>query len=67
MTLPILEASLIEQLQNVYTKHEAHEWIVSPQYLLGGKTPREMIDAGMCEEVILLVNQISGADENING
>lgn len=67
MTLPILEASLIEQLQNVYTKHEAYKWITSPQHLLGGKTPREMIDAGMCEEVILLVNQISGADENSNG
>lgn len=54
----ILDLYIVNQLRHVYSPEEAREWIASPQPLLDGAVPRDLIDAGRHEEVLRLVAQI---------
>jgi len=52
---------IIDQLSEFYEPNEARQWIYSPQKLLGGDSPAELIQDGRIDDVRRLVNQIRDA------
>lgn len=54
-------AFIVDQLADFYEPNEARQWIFSPQKLLGGVSPAELIREGRIDEVRRLVNQLSDA------
>jgi transcriptional regulator with XRE-family HTH domain len=52
---------IIDQLADFYEPREARQWIFSPQRLLGGVSPAELIREGRIEEVRRLVDQLRDA------
>ena len=51
---------IIERLREFYTDPEdARLWLFSPQKLLGGRKPADLIEAGQIEEVLTLINELS--------
>jgi uncharacterized protein (DUF2384 family) len=49
---------IVDQLSDFYEPSEARQWIFSPQKLLGGISPAELIQEGRIGEVRRLVNQL---------
>ena len=49
---------IIDQLSDFYEPQEARLWLFSPQKLLNGQTPAELIQQGRAREVLTLVNQL---------
>ena len=49
---------IVDQLSDFYEPNEARQWIFSPQKLLGGSSPAELIREGRIDEVRRLVNQL---------
>jgi transcriptional regulator with XRE-family HTH domain len=49
---------IVDQLADFYEPNEARLWIFSPQKLLGGESPAELIRAGRIDEVMRLVGQL---------
>ena len=49
---------IVDQLSDFYGPTEARQWLFSPQKLLRGRTPAELIREGKIEEVRRLVNQL---------
>src|SRR6266446_3613268 len=52
---------VIDQLADFYEPNEARLWIFSPQKLLRGESPAELIRQGRIDEVRRLVNQLRDA------
>ena len=52
---------IVDQLSDFYGPNEARQWIFSPQKLLKGVSPAELIREGRIEEVRRLVNQLCDA------
>lgn len=52
----------IEQLSELYDPPEARQFLYSPQKLLNGQTPAELIIQGKMGDVHRLVNQVRDAD-----
>jgi transcriptional regulator with XRE-family HTH domain len=52
---------IIDQLADFYEPRETRQWIFSPQRLLGGVSPAELIREGRIEEVRRLVDQLRDA------
>lgn len=52
---------IVDQLSDFYEPNSARQWIFSPQRLLGGESPAELIREGRIEEVRRLVNQLRDA------
>ena len=52
---------LVDQLSDFYEPTEARQWFFSPQKLLNGKSPAELIGDGRIDEVKRLVDQIRDA------
>jgi hypothetical protein len=52
---------IIDQLSDFYQPDEARLWIFSPQKLLNGASPAELIQEGRIDEVRRLVNQLRDA------
>jgi uncharacterized protein (DUF2384 family) len=52
---------IVDQLSDFYGPNEARQWIFSPQKLLKGVSPAELIREGRIEEVRRLVNQLRDA------
>lgn len=55
------DAELISLLSDFYDQDEARLWISSPQELLGGRSPIELIREGRAAEVRQLINQLRDA------
>jgi transcriptional regulator with XRE-family HTH domain len=49
---------IVDQLSDFYDPSEARQWIFSPQKLLEGISPAELIRNGRIDEVLRLVNQL---------
>lgn len=49
---------IVEQLADFYEPQEARQWIFSPQKLLGGISPADLISTGRMDEVMRLVGQL---------
>ena len=49
---------IVDQLADFYTPQEARLWLFSPQKLLAGETPSNLIRAGKIDSVRLLVDQL---------
>jgi len=49
---------IVDQLSDFYQPNEARQWIFSPQKLLGGASPAELIREGRIDDVRRLVNQL---------
>lgn len=56
-TLLLLEF-IVDQLSDFYEPNEARQWIFSPQKLLDGRAPAELIRDGKIDDVRRLVNQL---------
>lgn len=56
-TLLILEF-IIDQLSSLYAPNEARLWVFSPQKMLGGDSPAELIKEGDIKKVRSFVNQL---------
>ncbi|MCH7543008.1 MAG: DUF2384 domain-containing protein [Proteobacteria bacterium] len=52
---------IVDQLSDFYEPDEARLWIFSPQKLLNGASPAELIQEGRIDEVRRLVNQLRDA------
>ena len=52
---------IVEQLCDFYEPNEARQWLFSPQKLLNGQKPAELIQQGRIDEVRRLVNQLRDA------
>jgi hypothetical protein len=52
---------IVDQLSDFYEPQEARLWIFSPQKLLAGASPAELIRSGRIDEVLRLVNQVRDA------
>ena len=52
---------IVDQLSDFYEPNEARQWIFSPQKLLDGMSPAELIREGRMDEVRRLVNQLRDA------
>lgn len=52
---------IVDQLSDFYEPNEARQWIFSPQKLLNGESPAELIQEGRIDEVRRLVNQLRDA------
>ena len=52
---------IVDQLSDIYEPDEARQWIFSPQKLLAGMAPAELIGSGRIDEVLRLVNQVRDA------
>ena len=52
---------IVDQLSDFYDPNEARQFIFSPQKLLGGMSPAELIREGRIDEVRRLVNQLREA------
>lgn len=53
-----VERNIRERLSEFYAPFEIDQWMGSPQKLLGGKTPRELIDDDQGDEVDRLLSQL---------
>jgi hypothetical protein len=53
---------IVDQLSDFYGPNEARQWLFSPQKLLGGEKPSDLIQAGKIDEVRRLVNQLRDSD-----
>jgi uncharacterized protein (DUF2384 family) len=51
-------AFVVEQLSDLYAPSEARTWLLSPQKLLGGQVPAELIQANRVDEVLALIHQL---------
>lgn len=49
---------IVDQLADFYTPQEARMWLFSPQKLLEGKAPANLIKEGKIDSVRLLVDQL---------
>lgn len=49
---------IVDQLSELYEPDDARIWMFSPQKLLGGEKPAELIRGGRIDEVLRLVNQL---------
>ena len=49
---------IVDQLSELYEPNEARLWIFSPQKLLEGASPAELIRNGRIDEVLRLVSQL---------
>ena len=49
---------IVDQLNDFYEPNEARQWLFSPQKLLSGERPSDLIQAGRIDEVRRLVNQL---------
>ncbi|HZT18780.1 MAG TPA: antitoxin Xre/MbcA/ParS toxin-binding domain-containing protein [Dongiaceae bacterium] len=49
---------IVDQLSDFYGPTEARQWLFSPQKLLHGNSPAELIQRGKMDEVRRLVNQL---------
>ncbi|SMG09139.1 MbcA/ParS/Xre antitoxin family protein [Paraburkholderia susongensis] len=49
---------IIERLAGVYSPSEARRWIRTPQRLLDGATPEELIRKGRITEIMRLIDQL---------
>jgi len=49
---------IVDQLADLYEPQEARLWIYSPQKLLRGKTPAELIQRGRIDEVMRVIDQL---------
>jgi transcriptional regulator with XRE-family HTH domain len=49
---------IVDQLGDFYEPNEARQWLFSPQKLLQGRSPAELIREGKIDEVRRLVNQL---------
>lgn len=49
---------IVDQLSDIYEPTDARLWIYSPQRLLAGRTPADLIQEGRSQEVIDMVNQL---------
>lgn len=49
---------IVDQLSDFYEPEEARMWLFSPQKLLAGKTPADLIHDGETEVVIELIEQL---------
>lgn len=56
-----IEAHIVDRLAGVYQPEEARLWLASPQPLLAGAVPAELIRSGRSEEVLRLVDQIAAS------
>lgn len=52
---------VLQRLGEIYTPAEARLWLFSPQKLLGGATPAELIRDGREAEVRRLLDQVTDA------
>ena len=52
---------IVDQLSDFYEPNEARLWIFSPQKLLQGISPAELIREGRIDEVRRIVNQVRDA------
>jgi transcriptional regulator with XRE-family HTH domain len=52
---------IVDQLSDFYGPTEARQWIFSPQKLLAGVSPAELIRQGRIDEVRRLVDQLRDA------
>ncbi len=52
---------IVDQLSDLYEPNEARQWIFSPQKLLSGNAPAELIRTGRIDEVMRLVGQLRDA------
>jgi transcriptional regulator with XRE-family HTH domain len=52
---------IVDQLSDFYEPNEGRQWLFSPQKLLSGKSPAELIQEGKIDEVRRLVNQLRDA------
>jgi DNA-binding transcriptional regulator YiaG len=52
---------IVDELSDFYAPHEARQWIFSPQKLLEGVSPADLIQRGRIDEVRRLVNQLRDA------
>lgn len=51
---------IIERLREFYKDpNDARLWLFSPQKLLGGKKPADLIEAGRMDEVLAFINELS--------
>lgn len=52
---------IVERLREFYTDpDDARLWLFSPQKLLGGEKPADLIEQGRIDEVRALINELSG-------
>jgi transcriptional regulator with XRE-family HTH domain len=49
---------IVDQLSDFYEPNEARLWLFSPQKLLNGEKPSDLIQVGKIDEVRRLVNQL---------
>ena len=49
---------IVDMLSDIYEPNEARQWIFSPQKLLAGISPAELIGSGRIDEVLRFVNQL---------
>ena len=54
-------AYIIEQLADFYEPREARQWMFTPQRLLAGRSPAELIQDGRIADIRHLVNQMRDA------
>lgn len=52
---------IIDQLTDFYEPLEARQWLLTPQKLLAGASPAELIQNGRIDEVMRLVGQLRDA------
>ena len=52
---------IVDQLADFYEPNEARQWLFSPQKLLDGVSPAELIQNGRIDDVMKLVNQLRDA------
>ena len=52
---------IVDQLADFYEPNEARQWMFSPQRLLDGRSPAELIQEGRIDDVRHLVNQMREA------
>jgi len=49
---------IVDQLSDFYDPQEARLWLFSRQRLLGGMTPAELIQSGLADDVIRVIDQL---------
>lgn len=49
---------IVDELSDFYEPAESRMWLYSPQKLLGGKTPADLIHDGQTETVVKLIEQL---------
>lgn len=52
---------VVDQLSDLYEPDEARHWLFSPQKLLKGRSPAELIQEDQIDDVMKLVNQLRDA------